>query len=410
MKIKVIKEVGYLVFGVVLLMLTGALYALEEAGCDPKTGFCGTVVEGTMVTPVKGPDQAAVNIIAYTDFLAPTSSRAIRTLDKVMESYPDDIQVVFKHYPSLLTENAILAHEAAMAAGGQGKFWEMYEKILANQKSTTQETLLGYAKALKLDSKKFSSDIKTHRFKNMILQQVREAKGLGVTDAPTFFINGRKLVGTRSAADFKRAIDIALGIVPASPEQGSPEEDAPVVEVNIQDAYAIGPEDAPVVIVEFSDFQCPFCGRVLPTLRDVLQRYPKQVRWVFKHFPLDFHPDAPLAHTAALAAGEQGKFWEMHDLIFSNQAAMKRQHLVAYAKELKLDEEEFTKALDGNKYEEKINLDIQEGRRLGVSGTPTFFVNGRRLVGAKPIEAFVRIIEAELQSAKAKTPAPRNGG
>ena len=230
-----------------------------------------------------------------------------------------------------------------------------------------------------------------------------EAKGFGVTAAPTFFINGRKLVGARSVSDFQRIIDEELGLtktVQVPQLQPSVPSRPPVVEIDIGDAPVKGPQDAPIVIVEFSDFQCPFCARALPTVENVLQRYPNQVRWVFKHFPLDFHADAPLAHAAALAAREQGKFWEMHDLIFLRQRAMKRNHLIQYARELRLDVDQFIADMDSGKYRAQIDQDIVEGRRLGVNGTPTFFVNGQRLVGARPMSDFVTLIENQLRSAR----------
>ncbi|MBI3359216.1 MAG: thioredoxin domain-containing protein, partial [Nitrospirae bacterium] len=127
-----------------------------------------------------------------------------------------------------------------------------------------------------------------------------EAKGYGVTTAPTFFINGRKLVGERSVADFKQIIDEELGLTqpaqipPSLP--GVPSQSALPVSIDTKDAPSFGPQEAPIVIVEFSDFQCPFCARTVPTLQDLKKRYPTQVRLAYKHLPLDFHADSKLAH------------------------------------------------------------------------------------------------------------------
>jgi protein-disulfide isomerase len=167
--------------------------------------------------------------------------------------------------------------------------------------------------------------------------------------------------------------------------------------INTDGAPVRGSPDAPVTIVEYSDFQCPYCARSVTDLKEVLNRYPTQVRWVFKHFPLPFHQDAPLAHKASLAAGEQGKFWEMHDLIFARQTAIKRNNLIQYAKDLGLDEKRFIKDLDNGKYQAQIDREVQEGTRLGVTGTPAFFVNGQLLVGARPVEELAGLIDRELQ-------------
>ncbi len=167
--------------------------------------------------------------------------------------------------------------------------------------------------------------------------------------------------------------------------------------------FALGPREAPVTVVEFSDFQCPFCRGVVPTLKQLAARYPDRVRLVFRDFPIPaLHPDALLAHQAARCAGEQGQFWPYHDLLFERTnldvAALKQ-----YASDLKLDGQKFAECLDSGRSRAAIDADIEEGTRLGVSGTPTFFVNGRPLVGNLPLAVFQRAIERELaQSAPRK--------
>jgi len=159
---------------------------------------------------------------------------------------------------------------------------------------------------------------------------------------------------------------------------------------------ALGSPQAPVTIVEFSDFQCPFCRGVVPTLKQMLAKYPDRVRLVFRDFPIpSLHPDAPLAHEAARCAGEQGQFWAYHDLLFErtslNAAALKQ-----YAADLKLDEKKFAECLDSGRARGAVSADVEEGARLGVSGTPTFFINGTPLVGNVPPADFQRAIEREL--------------
>lgn len=180
----------------------------------------------------------------------------------------------------------------------------------------------------------------------------------------------------------------------------------PLPLIEVQDSPALGPEDAPVTIVEFSDFQCPYSARASQTLKSLVQLYPGRVRWVFKHFPLRrIHSDAPQAHEAALAAHAQGKFWEMHDLLFSNERRLKRDDLLSYARRLGLDLQAFVNDLDSGRLQARILRDTIQGRSLRVDTTPTYFVNGKRVVGAQTLSGFRRVIERELAHATDTAPA-----
>jgi protein-disulfide isomerase len=161
-------------------------------------------------------------------------------------------------------------------------------------------------------------------------------------------------------------------------------------------AFARGPESAPVTIVEFSDFECPYCSRARTTLDRLLEQYGQQVRLVFRHFPLEFHTNAEMAAQAALAAGEQGRFWEMHDLIFDNQSRLSRNDLLEYAGRLGLDLNAFRQYVDSAAGQPRIEADLELGRRVGVRGTPTFLINGRTVNGAQPIERFQELVDEEL--------------
>lgn len=161
-----------------------------------------------------------------------------------------------------------------------------------------------------------------------------------------------------------------------------------------------GPASAPITIIEFSDFQCPFCGRVTPTLDKLRAAYPDKIRFVFKDFPLPNHAEAPKASEAAHCAGDQSKYWEMHDRLFANQQALAVPALKAHAAVLGLDAAKFDQCLDSDKYADIVKADLDEGQKLGIQSTPTLFVNGRPVIGAQPYEYFVTVVEEELARPK----------
>jgi protein-disulfide isomerase len=164
---------------------------------------------------------------------------------------------------------------------------------------------------------------------------------------------------------------------------------------------AVGPASAPVTIVEFSDFQCPFCQRVEPTLKRLRQTYGDKLRIVWKDFPLtQIHPQAFKAGEAGHCAGDQGKYWEYHDRLFANQQALQPADLKKHATDLGLDGAAFGSCLDSSKYGERVRDGVSQGTALGVNSTPTVFINGRRLSGAQPLEVFVATIDEELSRAK----------
>ena len=169
------------------------------------------------------------------------------------------------------------------------------------------------------------------------------------------------------------------------------------VPIEVGDAPVRGNPKAPVTVVEFSDFQCPYCARARPTVNRVRQVYGDEVRFVFRHFPLGFHAQAPKAGEAAVCAGDQGRFWEMHDLLFSEPGKLGIAELKEHAAALGLDTSAFDQCLDSGRHAALVESDTAAGARFGVSGTPAFFINGRPLIGAQPFEAFSRVIDDELE-------------
>jgi protein-disulfide isomerase len=168
--------------------------------------------------------------------------------------------------------------------------------------------------------------------------------------------------------------------------------------------HAAGPDDAPVTLVEYGDYECPYCGMAHPIVKRAQQELGNQLRFVFRNFPLaEAHPHARLAAQAAEAAGAQGKFWEMHDMLFENQDALEVQDLVGYAESIGLDTVRFVRDLEAGTFEKRVRDDFRSGVKSGVNGTPTFFINGARYDGSwANVESFIGALrEMARQSVEA---------
>jgi protein-disulfide isomerase len=171
------------------------------------------------------------------------------------------------------------------------------------------------------------------------------------------------------------------------------------VKLATEGAPSFGPADARITIVEFSDFQCPYCALAAPKAMAIAKQYPKDVRLVFKQFPLDMHANAGLAAEAALAAHAQGKFWPMHDKLFADFRGINREKVTVWAREAGLNMNVFEADLKSGKYRETVRRELQEGTQAGVMGTPTFFINGQRYNGPFEVQYLTQIIDASLKQA-----------
>jgi protein-disulfide isomerase len=162
--------------------------------------------------------------------------------------------------------------------------------------------------------------------------------------------------------------------------------------------HSEGPASAPVTLVEYGDFECPHCGHAYPTVEELRRRMGKKMRFVFRNFPLsEAHPHAEKAAEAAEAAGEQNRFWEMHGMLFKHQNALDTPHLEMYARSLRLDEEQFSRALSAHTFQARVREDFMSGARSGVNGTPTFFVNGARYDGSYDLDSMLEALEAAAE-------------
>jgi len=398
----------WLSFWLLLLIASSAMHGQSSKSLSPKTANDlassnasarisqpqARAVEKDWREETVNNSNARVTIVEFFDYQCPFCLKTNPAVEEAIKNYPGKVRLILKNLPLSIHPDSALAHQAALAAGEQGRFWEMHDLLFVNHNKIKLPDLVLYAQQLHLDVPRFQKALESGRFRQVIDDDAAMARGLGITATPTFFINGQQLIGQQSVEKLNAAIDAALNprrsAIAAAPGTVS------IDKLNLSRAPVRGQEQAPVTIIEFSDLQCPFCARVTPTLRELMKQYPDQVRWVFKSFPLGFHADSPLAHAAALAAERQGKFWEMHDLIFANQRNLKRDNLLAEARSLNLDMDKFTSDLDSADVKQQLEADKKEGEGLGVNGTPAFFINGKSFSGAMPIEQFQAAINNAL--------------
>ncbi len=189
-----------------------------------------------------------------------------------------------------------------------------------------------------------------------------------------------------------------LKVAQAAPAKPSrPQEDPnKVYDIPVGDSYFKGPEDAAVTIVEFSDFQCPFCSKAASLVEQVMEAYPKDVRFVYKNYPLPFHKEAMPAAKAAIAAGKQGKFWEMHDELFANYRSLNDEFYASTAGKLGLDVEQFKTDMASPAVQKIVNDEMKQAQAAGVRGTPTFFINGKKPQG-RSFQLYKGIIDGILK-------------
>ncbi|MCP3062617.1 thioredoxin domain-containing protein [Myxococcus sp. K38C18041901] len=372
----------------------------------------------------QGSESALVTLVEFSDYECPFCSRGHGTVKQLQQRYGDKLRLVMKHHPLDMHPRALPSALAALAAAEQGRFWEYHDVLFANLRAQKEEDLERYAKELGLDVERWKKDRLDPKLAERVRRDETLALQVGATGTPAFFVNGRFINGAQPVEVFTGVIDEELAKAEALVKGGVPRaevyartiergverppapptpEEAPRQQVEVGKAPSRGPANAPVTLVAWSDFECPFCSRAVPTLKTLEKEYEGKLRVAFKHQPLPNHPNAKLAAAASLAAHEQGKFWEFHDLLFANQRQLQRPALEDYAKQLGLDVARFNKALDSGKFDTVIAEDSREGTRVGAGGTPTFFINGRPIIGAVPVDQFRRVIDEELKKAGVAT-------
>jgi protein-disulfide isomerase len=372
----------------------------------------------------RGAPATKVTIVEFSDFQCPFCKRSEPTVKGILDKYGKDVSLVWMNQPLPFHDHAMDAATAFQAAARQGsdKAWKLHDKMYENNTALTRADIEKYAGEVGLNTGKFKKDWDDPKVKAEVDQDSKAGTAAGANGTPTFFINGHEVVGAQPADAFEKVIDDEIKKADELIKGGTPLKDvykkriesaalaapaaapsAPAApegkqDIKLGDAPVKGPSAAKVTVVAFSDFQCPFCSRAVPVMKQIEDEYKGKVKIAFKQLPLPFHDKAHLAAEAALAANEQGKFWPYHDKLFANQQALDRPSLEKYAEELGLNMGKFKAALDSGKFKAKVDADAKEGAAVGATGTPTFFINGTKVVGAQPFDAFKTVIDSELKA------------
>jgi protein-disulfide isomerase/serine/threonine protein kinase len=379
--------------------------------------------------PLWGNRDAPVTIVMFSDFQCPFCARVEPTLEQVKTTYgPDKVRIVWKNQPLPFHEKAKPAAEAAQVLftlKGSPAFFAFHDMAFKNQKDLSPENFRVWAVAAGVDAQAFDKAVATHSAALKIEEDQALAKKVGANGTPSFRINGVELSGAQPFEKFRQVIDEELAKAVAKLATGTPndqvyvlmsaqnfaakpvkKDDEPVEDtktvfrVDVGTSPVRGNVNAQVTIVEFGDFQCPYCKRAEAALEKVRDTYGNKVRIVWKHQPLPFHPRAePAAELALEARAQKGDatFFRAHDQLFEAQPKLEDEDLFRIGAALGLDAAKVKAAIREKKHDREINADMQLADDVQASGTPHFFINGRRLVGAQPFEKFQKIIDEELR-------------
>jgi protein-disulfide isomerase len=395
----------------------------EEPAEDDKTVW--KVPVGT--SPVRGSARAPVTVVEFSDYQCPFCKRGEETLKKVVEAYGDKVRLVWKDQPLPFHPRARPAATLALEAKaqkGEKAFWEAHDKIFASAPALEDADLEAIAKDMGLDVGKVKDAIAKDKYKAQIDADQGAADDLNASGTPHFFVNGRRLEGAQPFERFKALIDDELKKVEGlrakgvaegkvydeimKGAKGPPPPEKKQVAAPGKDQPFRGGARAKVVIQEFSDFECPFCSRVEPTLAALLEEYGDKVKLVWRHKPLPMHRNAPLASEAAVEMQKQkgnDGFWKYHDKLFAEQqteGGLERPALEKYAEELGADMGKFRKALDERTHKALVDADSKIADDADMGGTPAFVINGYFLGGAQPGAKFKKLIDRALAEAGVK--------
>lgn len=395
--------------------------------------------------PALGKATALVTIVEFGDFQCPFCRKSAGTITDLRKQYGDQLRFVWKNNPLPFHKEARPAAETAAALfqkGGNGAFWSFYDAVYSSTGSLTPDVYENAVKNAQVPRGELERILQSGSPARKIDDDIALAKQIGADATPIFYINGVMLRGAQSIDKFREIIDreipkakelLASGIPQnqvydvaarknfvfpapkaASAPAANPADDKTTHFVPLDNSPVKGKNSALVTLVVFSDFQCPFCVRVKPTLDQLEKNYGDKLRIVFKNNPLSFHPRAePAAQLALEALAQKGAagFWKVHDALFASEGKLETSDLERIAKESGLNAKTAMAAVASHKHRQRIEADQDLADDLEANGTPSFFINGRRLTGARPIDQFEAIINEELSRAddlvKKGTPATK---
>ncbi|HEY1554489.1 MAG TPA: thioredoxin domain-containing protein [Kofleriaceae bacterium] len=399
----------------------GATQLGSGAGFQPATVY--KVPIGA--APTEGPADAPITIVDWSDYGCAYCNAVQDTLDRLDRLYPGLIRWVHRALP--IDEDDLIGLEAARAAAAQGKFRPMHRRLYELHGKVDRASVELIARELGLDMLQFRGDLDAGAAREQLATDLADARTLGVVGTPMFFINGRAVFGNQPLHAFSNVIDQELAragtlaathprdLYEAEIAAGQPSADGPDTQgddaprLDLAAIYrvglglpgqSIGPDDALVTIVEFSDFACPFCAKEAPVLAHLRQKFGADLRLVYRHYPVLFHPESTIAAEAGAAAAAQGKFWAFHDQVFANFGKLSRADLEHDAQAAGLDLKQFRAALDDHRFHDAVMAEGSAGEALGVTGTPTLFINGQPVIGAADEPILDRIVQAHLDHAK----------
>ena len=382
-----------------------------------------------------------MTIVTYSDFQCPFCMMVEPTLAAIREAYgPETVRIVWKNMPLPFHPNARPAAEAAMgvfALAGTDAFWKFHDLAFKDRQALGRDNYIQWAQASGVtDVPAFAAGLDSHRWAEGVERDVSEAQTLKVAGTPSFFINGSFLNGAQPLPVFKKQIDLELDKARESIRAGTPrervyaklaaenssafaaaqaqdsakgEDTTTVFKIPLGNSPARGSASALVTIVEFSDFQCPFCARAESTLKVLRDNYGEKLRVVWKNEPLPFHRAAePAAEAAIEVRAEKGEtaFWQVHDRLFEEQNSLSAgdapdiDTIVRLASAAGADPGRVKKAIASEAHRKEIDADIDVANDFEANGTPHFFINGRRLAGAQPQATFEKIIDEEIVKAQ----------
>jgi len=359
--------------------------------------------------PSRGPAGAAVTVTEYADFHCSFCKKAASTIHQLLQKYPGKVRHVFRHFVLTPTPGtgSFLTHEASVCAQEQGKFWEFHDKVFAADPAPQPADLDRIAAEIGLDTSRFQECLKSGKHRSFLQEETKAGGQKGVQGTPTFYVNEKQVAGAYPLDYFTQLVESILNPgkaappgEPAAQKPSEPSTPPPAKKVEFTDLKgrpSVGPENASVTLVEFSDFHCPFCQKVSPTVEQLMKNYEGKIRRVWRHYPLAMHTGAGRTHEASECAHDQGKFWPYHDKLFATIGQPRDdESLIQIAEEADLNKKKFKKCLESGKYRDLVQKEISAGSAAGVSGTPAVFVNGRLVAGAYPYEYFDNLVKDEL--------------